>query len=107
MNIHIFRKPVYLVRHGQSLYNIDERLGGDPDLSEKGYKFASHLEGFFKNELGEDAAKKGIRIYTSTLKRAVQTASHIKLDIPVISVKNLDEINAGICDGITYKEMEL
>jgi len=31
----------------------------------------------------------------------------IKLKIPIMNLKNLDEINAGLCDGLTYKEMEL
>jgi hypothetical protein len=30
----------------------------------------------------------------------------IKLNLPVMQLKNLDEISAGICDGLTYKEME-
>jgi broad specificity phosphatase PhoE len=30
----------------------------------------------------------------------------IKMGLRIINLKNLDEINAGICDGLTYLEME-
>lgn len=57
------------------------------------------LEGFFKNEL-----EKPVRVFTSTLRRAISTAE--KTGMPVFQVKNLDEINVGVCDGMTYKEIE-
>ena len=41
---------------------------------------------------------------TSTLRRAIVTAEHIGL--PITQIKHLDEINVGVCDGMTYKEIE-
>jgi broad specificity phosphatase PhoE len=57
------------------------------------------LEGFFKNEL-----ETPVRVLTSTLRRAITTSE--KTGMPVFQVKNLDEINVGVCDGMTYKEIE-
>ena len=43
-------------------------------------------------------------VWTSTLQRTLQTASHLSFDKR--SLKDLDEINAGICDGMTYAQIE-
>jgi broad specificity phosphatase PhoE len=37
------KRNIYLSRHGQSMFNIDDRIGGDPDLSELGMKYAKSL----------------------------------------------------------------
>ena len=34
-NLHSLPRPIYLCRHGQSEYNLDERLGGDPPITDK------------------------------------------------------------------------
>lgn len=54
MNLRVLRKPIYLSRHGESLYNLDDRVGGDPDLSDNGYAYARMLENFFKEELSPE-----------------------------------------------------
>lgn len=38
--------PIYFCRHGQSEYNLDDRLGGDPNLTEKGRSDAEALYEF-------------------------------------------------------------
>jgi len=43
MNLHLTPRPVYMSRHGQSLFNLEDRVGGDPDLSPLGYKYANEL----------------------------------------------------------------
>jgi 6-phosphofructo-2-kinase/fructose-2,6-biphosphatase 2 len=48
-----------------------------------------------------------VSILTSTLKRTINTAAEI--DIPgvkPISLKVLDEINAGVCETLTYDEIQ-
>jgi hypothetical protein len=103
MNLNVLQKPIYLSRHGESTFNIEDRVGGDCDISSKGLQYARLLESFFKAELqNEDTSK--IQVLTSTLKRAVITAEHIGL--PVMQIKHLDEISVGVCDGMTYKEIE-
>jgi 6-phosphofructo-2-kinase/fructose-2,6-biphosphatase 2/6-phosphofructo-2-kinase/fructose-2,6-biphosphatase 4 len=45
-----------------------------------------------------------ITLMTSTLKRAIATTEKIAtaLNIDYLSLKTLDELNVGICDGLTY-----
>ncbi len=42
-------------RHGESEYNVQERIGGDPALTQRGRNYASML-GAIVNEMGEVAA---------------------------------------------------
>jgi len=41
------------------------------------------------------------KVWTSTLRRTIQTAS--KLQYPQLTWKSLDELDAGVCDGMTYE----
>jgi 6-phosphofructo-2-kinase/fructose-2,6-biphosphatase 2 len=45
------------------------------------------------------------QVWTSTLKRTIQTAQ----DLPYTKLtwKSLDELDAGVCDGMTYEEIEV
>lgn len=45
------------------------------------------------------------QVWTSTLKRTIQTAQ----DLPYLKLtwKSLDELDAGVCDGMTYEEIEV
>jgi 6-phosphofructo-2-kinase/fructose-2,6-biphosphatase 2 len=45
-----------------------------------------------------------LTVWTSTLKRTIQTAEY--LPYPKLHWKALDEIDAGVCDGMTYEEIE-
>jgi broad specificity phosphatase PhoE len=45
------------------------------------------------------------QVWTSTLKRTMQTAQ--SLDYPKLTWKSLDELDAGVCDGMTYEEIEV
>ena len=47
MNLHIYPRPIYLSRHGESQYNVDDKVGGDSDLSELGELYAEKLADFF------------------------------------------------------------
>ena len=42
-------------------------------------------------------------MWTSTLRRTVMTASFLGREI--VQWKGLDEIDAGICDGMTYEQI--
>ncbi|MEN0061582.1 MAG: 6-phosphofructo-2-kinase/fructose-2,6-bisphosphatase [Myxococcota bacterium] len=98
MNLHIVPRPVFLTRHGESDFNVQGRLGGDPDLTARGRSFARDLAQFFTQRLAEPPI-----VFTSTLKRARQTAEALPFEVN--SIKNLDEIDAGVCDGWTYADM--
>lgn len=36
MNIHVHSHSIYLCRHGESHHNLEGRIGGDSELSERG-----------------------------------------------------------------------
>ena len=47
MNSHVKVRSIYLTRHGESVYNQQKLIGGDSDLSERGYKYSDRLKLFF------------------------------------------------------------
>ncbi|CAF1199506.1 unnamed protein product [Rotaria sordida] len=98
MNIHILPRTIYLTRHGESTLNQQYRLGGDPPLSTNGKLFAEALAEYMANENIPD-----LIVWTSQMQRCVQTAA--KINAPKEQWKALNEINAGICEGLTYMEM--
>lgn len=51
MNVHIGRRRIWLCRHGESMYNKEERIGGDSPLSERGVQFSHKLKDFILNRL--------------------------------------------------------
>ncbi|KHJ90824.1 phosphoglycerate mutase family protein [Oesophagostomum dentatum] len=102
MNIHLLPRSIYLTRHGESEYNQIGRLGGDSPLSENGLKYAEKLWEYFKVE-----SLKDLRVWSSQKIRAAQTAAHMRdLASNVEYWKVLDEIDAGICEGLTYEDFE-
>lgn len=98
MNTHVQRRSIYLTRHGESLYNLERRIGGDPDLSSGGKEFAKRLAEFMNSQNIPD-----LKVWTSQLKRAYHTAEDI--DAPIEQWKALNELEAGIFDGMTYEEV--
>uniref|UniRef100_A0A914WX09 6-phosphofructo-2-kinase domain-containing protein n=1 Tax=Plectus sambesii TaxID=2011161 RepID=A0A914WX09_9BILA len=101
MNIHLSPRSIYLTRHGESEYNRMGRLGGDSPLSENGMKYARRLREYFEKENVRD-----LRIWSSQKIRAAQTASFLKdLAAHTEFWKPLEEIDAGICEGLTYEEI--
>jgi len=85
-------------------------VGGDSDLSSSGEKYCKYLKEFFHNEAKNerfDLYAEPIKLFTSTLIRAKHTAGEIQLpNVKPISLKILDEINAGILDSLTYNEIK-
>ena len=45
-------RTIFFSRHGESEYNIEERIGGDPRLTPRGARYAKAL-GLYMNNLGE------------------------------------------------------
>eukprot|EP01027_Heterolobosea_sp_BB2_P014943 GEZU01021423.1.p1 GENE.GEZU01021423.1~~GEZU01021423.1.p1 ORF type:complete len:251 (-),score=91.68 GEZU01021423.1:481-1233(-) len=103
MNMHIFPSVIWLTRHGESLYNVEGKIGGDSSLSDEGKSYAKKLAAFVKQKLPQ-GSNDSLVIWTSTLKRSMETAEHLKF--PIVHWKALDEIDSGICDGMTYEEIE-
>ncbi|GIY05231.1 hypothetical protein CEXT_593771, partial [Caerostris extrusa] len=99
MNIHILPRSIYLTRHGESELNLVGRIGGDADLSPRGWEYAKALAKFI-----HDQNIPRLRVWTSSLRRTQQTAQYI--DAPQERWKALNEIDAGICEEMTYEEIQ-
>jgi broad specificity phosphatase PhoE len=105
MNLYQSEWPIYFTRHGESLYNIKNQIGGDSELSELGQKYSKALSGFIRKQQ-ETLNNEKFTIYSSTLKRTLQTAEPIKDIGKHIILKCLDELNVGVCDSLSYEEVQ-
>jgi broad specificity phosphatase PhoE/predicted kinase len=95
-------KNLFLIRHTETEYNVSDRIGGNPSLTAKGKVQAAALGKFFsKCNLSY--------IFTSDNQRTIQTArpiAKIQNDCKIIPIKEFKEINGGICEGMTYRDIE-
>jgi broad specificity phosphatase PhoE/predicted kinase len=101
MNLHLSARPIWLTRHGESIYNTTGLIGGDPDLTPDGSRYAHALADFLDDRCPD---RSGVVIYTSSLRRAVQTAA--PLGRRSWAWRALDEIDAGVCDGMSYEQIQ-
>ncbi|XP_036010929.1 6-phosphofructo-2-kinase/fructose-2,6-bisphosphatase 4 isoform X3 [Mus musculus] len=99
MNIHVTPRSIYLCRHGESELNLKGRIGGDPGLSPRGREFSKHLAQFISDQNIKD-----LKVWTSQMKRTIQTAE--ALSVPYEQWKVLNEIDAGVCEEMTYEEIQ-
>jgi broad specificity phosphatase PhoE len=129
-------RTFYLTRHGQSEYNLLGKIGGDSGLTPAGKEYARRLATFCKEEIAKVKTKDGdeettpdgkvkqrpCRLWTSTLRRTKETSQFIQHDtinhtfdngdtldwvqFRPMPRRNLDELYAGTCDGMTYKEIQ-
>lgn len=111
LNLNAMPKRVFLTRHGESQNNVKELIGGDPGLSPHGQQYAAKLAAFIK---AHDAAHVGgpgkMQVWSSTMRRTLETSSCLAASMSppreVIKWRCLQEIDVGICDGLTYKQVE-
>ncbi len=90
-----------LARHGESEYNVQGRIGGDSGLTDLGRAQAAALASSFQSQ-------EVPYVFISERRRARQTAAPLVAEHPeaaLISLKEFDEIDAGIFDGMTYEEI--
>ncbi|XP_066285487.1 6-phosphofructo-2-kinase/fructose-2,6-bisphosphatase-like isoform X9 [Branchiostoma lanceolatum] len=99
MNIHVLPRSIYLTRHGESELNIKGRIGGDSSLSFRGRQFANSLAKFM-----EDQDVNNLKVWTSQLKRTIETAGGFHA--PIEQWKALNEIDAGVCEEMTYEGIQ-
>jgi broad specificity phosphatase PhoE len=93
---------VYLVRHGETLWNVEQRILGvtDIELTKTGFLQAQALANAFRS--------KSIQaVYSSDLSRAFQTAKILaephKLEVR--AHVGLREMNQGEIEGLTFEEL--
>lgn len=101
MNLHLTERPILLTRHGESEYNQRALIGGDPSLSELGQRYAQALGEHLTLRFPDPD---GLAVWTSSLARAVQTAT--PLGRRSRAWRALDEIDAGVCDGMSYAQIK-
>jgi len=93
------QRTIYLSRHGESQYNLYGKIGGDSSLSSQGIKYSIKLAAHF-----EQLNLPNFQFWTSELVRTHQTTQH--MDSSKKSVKRqLNEIEAGDFDGMTYEDV--
>lgn len=95
---------IYLVRHGETDWNIENKIQGqvDTELNAKGRQQAEELAW----KLAQGDYQIG-GIYTSAKKRACETARIIgdKLGMAPVIQQGLEEINFGKWEGYRWKEV--
>lgn len=94
-------RHLYLIRHGETYFNIEDRIGGDSDLSPAGRAQAETLARYFSN-------REIPLIFTSQKKRTIQTAEPIKglqKDCTIIPLSEFNEIDSGVCERMSYEEI--
>lgn len=100
MNIRPKPRTIWLSRHGESIYNVEKKIGSDSLLSPRGVQYSKKLKELVDEHVGDAP----LTVWTSTLVRTQQTAQH--LPYKKLQWKALDELDAGVCDGMTYEEIE-
>jgi 6-phosphofructo-2-kinase len=127
MQMNIVNRTIWLSRHGESVHNVVGKIGGNPSLSPKGKEYAEALHQFMERieetkshskppstsnvydsivDLS-DPSHRRLRILTSCLERAVETAQHFDPQVyDVNHVRFLNEIYCGSFEEMTYPEIE-
>lgn len=95
---------LYIVRHGQTPWNLEGRLQGKSDVELNGTGRQDAIA------LGERLEAAGISfdvIYASPLIRAYETACLIRgrQNIPIIRDERLRELAFGVCEGDSYQKL--
>ena len=94
------KKKLLLIRHGKTDWNAEVRFQGSTDipLNDYGYQQALKTAARLKNW-------QGAKIYSSPLKRAMQTAETISAGTPVIPLDGLTEIHFGDWEGARVSDI--
>ena len=92
---------IYFIRHVQAMGNIMRIFQGaiDTEISPQGQIQCQDLAAYF-TDIKLDL------VYTSPLKRAVQTAQAVAGNTPIISMQSICEINAGVWESKSIDSLE-
>lgn len=98
------RHPIYFARHGHSTYNIENRIGGDPGLTERGSEDAALITEWARR-LGYHIDE--LEVWTSRMRRTIDTGKGLEdMGYTTLRWRALNEIHAGVCESLTYKEVK-
>jgi probable phosphoglycerate mutase len=96
-------RTIVLVRHGESTANRDRTLTGqtDPDLTARGRSQARRASRYINGRFAVD------RLYSSPLKRAVNTAAPIaaRARVPLVTDTLLVEADFGSWEGMSGRDL--
>lgn len=140
LNFNLSARQIWITRHGESMDNVNGKIGGDSDLSKVGLRYGQALTKFIKHEreawdtrqqfkamsthfpprpgdttppnpqytsAESDNSTKSFCVWTSMLKRSIQTAQYFdEEDFDIKQMRMLDELNAGSMEGLTYEEIK-
>ena len=102
--------PIYLIRHGQTVWNADERMQGqlDSPLTTLGINQAQNIGKFLKSQIKDVGS---LRVISSPLGRALKTAGIICNELgidsgTIIQDAILMEANHGIWSGLTKSNVK-
>ena len=101
--VSVWTPDLYLARHGQTEFNVQGRIGGDPPLTAKGRAQAQALAAYLRG-------KPLSWVFTSTRLRSHETAAPVlqnRRDCHVMALKEFDEIWAGDCEGMRYEDIHI
>jgi len=95
-------KKLIIIRHGETDYSIKQKCCGQTDvpINSKGIKQAEVLHDSLKRF-------KVDKVYTSNMKRTIQTAKIIFRDKPLNKRRGIREIDFGKFTGLTYKDIKM
>ncbi|OAL44858.1 bifunctional 6-phosphofructo-2-kinase/fructose-2,6-bisphosphate 2-phosphatase [Pyrenochaeta sp. DS3sAY3a] len=118
LNFNLAPRMIWITRHGESMDNVAGKIGGDSDLSANGQRYAKAMTRFINAQRKEWAVRQADKmanthfpphnfcVWTSMLKRSVQSGQYFcDEDFEVKQMRMLDELNAGIMEGLTYEEI--
>lgn len=127
LNFNLNERQIWITRHGESEDNVAGKIGGDASLTERGKKFSKALTKFIdhektkfrdaqlekytklaeKGEINEIPADPNFLVWTSMLKRAIESSKYFPDDeYYVKEIRMLNELSAGICEGMTYEQIQ-
>ncbi len=139
LNFNLAPRQIWLTRHGESVDNVNGKIGGDSSLSQAGVRYAKALTKFITFERSawekrrlekqrnthwpprpgdttppnpeyskqSDGEERNFCIWTSMLKRSIETAQYFSEDdFDIKQMRMLDELNAGDMEGMTYEEIK-
>lgn len=86
-------------QHGESEFNVLGKIGGNAVLSARGERYAQALATKINSMRIPE-----LRVLTSRLRRTIATARGI--EAPQEHVAALNELHAGVCEGLSYEEMQ-
>jgi len=96
-------QTIYVTRHGESEHNVKGRIGGDTSLTPTGQCYAKALSEYLNAE-PQSSKPAPLQVWTSLYRRTIETAAEIRCPRQQ-RWKALNEIDAGVCEGMTYEEI--